>query len=201
MLKKFVKKLLSIKSLAFATSIGLFATAASAQDVELADLMALLSQRKSSHATFIERKYFKVLEQPIESSGELEYTAPNLVKKRTLKPKQELLILDGDKLSIETANKRRKTFDLQDHPEVSTFVTSIRATLSGDLSALENYYAVTVSGSLEQWQLSLTPKQTQLLKVIEQIRIAGTQGFVKTIEFEQADGDRSEMTITSDDGK
>lgn len=196
-----IKRLMPIKSIAALVLASLFATAAAAQNVELADLMALLSQRQSSHATFVERKFFKVLEQPIESSGELEYIAPNRVKKQTLTPKPELLLLDGDKLTIESANKRRKTFNLQDHPEVSTFVTSIRATLSGDLSTLENYYAVAISGSLAQWQLSLTPKQAQLLKVIKQIRIGGSQGFVKTIEFEQADGDRSEMIITSDDGK
>jgi hypothetical protein len=60
---------------------------------------------------------------------------------------------------------------------------------------------VGLTGSQQQWQLLLTPKQPQLLKLIKQIRIDGTQGFVSTIAFEQADGDRSEMVITSDDGK
>jgi outer membrane lipoprotein-sorting protein len=175
--------------------------AVAAQDIGLPDLMSLLSQRKSSHATFVEKKFFKVLDRPVESSGELEYVAPNLVKKQTLTPRPELLLLDGDKLSIESPNKRRKTFNLQDHPEVATFVTSIRATLAGDQAALENYYAVTVTGSLEQWQLLLVPKQAQLLKIINQIRISGSQGFVATIAFEQADGDRSEMTITGDDAQ
>lgn len=201
MLNKFAQHLMLIKKIALAASISLLTDTAVAQDFGLAELMSLLAQRKSSHATFVERKFFKVLEQPVESSGELEYIAPSLVKKQTLKPKPELLILDGEKLSIESGNKRRKTFNLQDHPEVSTFVTSIRATLSGDLSALENYYAVGLTGSQQQWQLLLTPKQPQLLKLIKQIRIDGTQGFVSTIAFEQADGDRSEMVITSDDGK
>jgi outer membrane lipoprotein-sorting protein len=184
-----------------AGNILLLSAAVAAQDIGLPDLMSLLSQRKSSHATFAEKKFFKVLDRPVESSGELEYVAPNLVKKQTLTPKPELLILDGDKLSIESSGKRRKTFNLQDHPEVATFVTSIRATLAGDQAALENYYAVSVTGSLAQWQLLLIPKQAQLLKIINQIRISGSQGFVATIAFEQADGDRSEMTITGDDGK
>lgn len=195
MLKKLVNQI------ALAGNILLLSTTVAAQDIGLPDLMSLLSQRKSSHATFVEKKFFKVLDMPMESSGELEYVAPNLVKKQTLTPKPELLVLDGDKLSIESANKRRKIFNLQDHPEVATFVTSIRATLAGDQAALENYYAVTVTGSLEQWQLLLVPKQAQLLKVISQIRISGTRGLVSTIAFEQADGDRSEMTITGDNGQ
>ena len=174
---------------------------AAAQDVSLTELMSLLSQRQSSRATFVEKKFFKLLDKPVESSGELEYIAPDRVKKQTLTPKPELMLLEGDKLTLENAKKRRRTVDLNDHPEVATFVTSIRATLSGDRAALENYYTVSVSGPLEQWQLLLVPRQEQLLKVIKQIRISGAQARVARIEFEQADGDRSEMIIADDNGQ
>ena len=50
----------------------------------------------------------------------------------------------------------------------------------------------------EAFQLgSSDPDDPKVQKVISQIRIAGSRAQVKTIEFLQADGDRSEMTITS----
>ncbi len=179
-------------------SLSVFAAAGFANDFALTDLMSLLSQQTSNHSTFVEKKFIGILDKPLESSGELTYVAPNLIKKQTLKPKPELLILDGEKLSIERPDARRKTFNLQDHPEVSAFVTSIRATLSGDRSALESYYAVELTGSLEQWQLVLIPRQAQILKIIKQIDISGSHALIGAIEFEQADGDRSEMLITTD---
>ena len=65
-----------------------------------------------------------------------------------------------------------------------------RATLTGDRGALERFYTLELSGSAEQWQLVLTPNQPRMAQIISQIRIGGVQALVKTIEFQQADGDR-----------
>ncbi|MBV8679509.1 MAG: outer membrane lipoprotein carrier protein LolA [Aquitalea sp.] len=168
-----------------------------AADFSLADLMQLLGQKKSGTATFVEKKYIAMLKQPLESSGELAFTAPDRLEKRTLKPKPEAVVLEGNKLTLERNDGRKMSVNLADRPEVSAFVESIRATLSGDRSALERYYTPALSGGSEQWLLSLAPIQPRMQKVISQIRIAGARNQVKAIEFLQADGDRSEMTITS----
>jgi hypothetical protein len=162
---------------------------------DVSDLMSLLSQQKMRKATFVEKKYISTLQQPLESSGELLFTAPDRLEKRITKPKSEAVILEGDKLSVERSNGRKMTLSLSERPEVSGFVESIRATLNGDRSALERFYAVNIQGSAEQWQLSLTPLQPQMLKIISEIHIAGAQAAVETIEFMQADGDRSVMTV------
>lgn len=172
-------------------------TALQAADFSLSELMQQLGQKKSGTATFVEKKYIAMLKQPLESSGELAFTAPDRLEKRTLKPKPEAVLLEGNKLTLERNDGRKMSVNLADRPEVSAFVESIRATLSGDRTALERYYTPALSGGSEQWQLSLTPLQPRMQKVISQIRIAGARAQVKTIEFLQADGDRSEMTITS----
>lgn len=161
----------------------------------VADLMQLLGEQKSRKATFVEKKYIAALQQPLESSGELSFTAPDRLEKRLIKPKPEAVILDGDKLLVERSNGRKLTLALNERPEVSGFVESIRATLSGDRSALERFYTVSLSGSAQQWQLSLIPLQPQMLKIIAEIRIAGARDAISTIEFLQADGDHSVMTI------
>lgn len=161
----------------------------------VADLMHMLSQQKSRKATFVEKKYIAALQEPLQSSGELTFTAPDRLEKRILKPKPEAVILEGDKLVIERRNGRKMTLALSDRPEVSGFVESMRATLVGNRAALEQFYVLNLEGAAAAWKLSLTPLQPQMLKILSQIHIAGSHDVVETIEFQHADGDRSVMTI------
>ena len=174
---------------------ALVAAPVGAAEWQVSDLMQLLSQQKSRKASFVEKKYIAALQEPLESSGELLFTAPARLEKRTLKPKPEAVTLDGDKLQIERRNGRKLTLSLSERPEVSGFVESIRATLSGDHSALARYYQLALDGSADDWRLSLVPTQPEMLKIISAIRIAGSRDVIGTIEFMQADGDRSVMTI------
>ncbi|MBV8045744.1 MAG: outer membrane lipoprotein carrier protein LolA [Paludibacterium sp.] len=172
-------------------------TAAHAASFGMPDLMQMLSQQPSGKATFVEKKTLAVLKEPLESSGELSFTAPDRLEKRTLKPKPEAIVLVGDRLTLERSDGRKMTVSLSDRPEAAAFVESIRATLSGDRGALERYYAIALDGTAGNWQLTLTPLQARMQKIISQIRISGARAQVKTISFLQADGDRSDMTITS----
>lgn len=180
-----------------------FAQIAAATELNVADLMQTLSQRAlsqrtSSRATFVELKYIAALQQPLESSGELFFTAPSRLEKHTIKPKSETLVLDGDKLQITRSNGRKMTLSLSDRPEISGFVESMRSTLLGDRAALERYYQLDAEGSMSQWQLQLTPKEESMRKIISAIRMTGTDAQIKTIELRQADGDHSVMTITAE---
>jgi hypothetical protein len=165
-------------------------------DWQLTELMKLLATQKSSQATFVEKKYIGIVDKPLESSGELAFTAPDRLEKRTLKPKPESLVLDGDQLIIEGADGHRHSLSLQDHPEVAAFVESIRGTLAGDSMALEKFYSTKLTGTVEKWQLVLVPTRPHMRDVITRVRIGGSYANVKLIEFEQADGDRSEMVVS-----
>ncbi len=171
---------------------------AGAAQWDVSDLMQMLSQQKVRHASFVEKKYIAALEQPLESSGELSFIAPDRLEKRIVKPKPEAVVLDGDKVLIERSNGRKLTVSLNERPEVSGFVESIRATLVGDRAVLERIYHLNLDGSMEQWHLSLTPLQPQMRKIISEIHIVGARDVIETIEFKQADGDRSVMTITDE---
>jgi len=177
--------------------IGLLCSAsAMAQSWSMAELMQSLAQQKSGKASFVEKKYIGFIDQPIESSGELSFTAPDRLEKRTLLPKQESLVLEGDTLTIAQADKRPVRINLQAHPEAAAFVESIRGTLAGDRAALEKFYRLELSGASDKWQLVLVPLQARMLKIVQRIRIEGTQSVVRRIVFEQADGDRSDMQIS-----
>ncbi|MGZ5179238.1 MAG: LolA family protein [Ramlibacter sp.] len=187
---------LSILRLLAATTVVLaMVCAAGAQDLQLPDLMRLLAVQKSARATFVERKFIALLDKPVNSSGELSFTAPDRLEKRTLSPRPESLVLEGDRLTIE-GNGRKMVIGLQSHPEAAAFIENIRGTLAGDLGALEKFYSLQLSGRTEQWTLQLVPRQPEMLRIVSRIRFEGSQSAVNLIVFEQADGDRSEMQVT-----
>jgi hypothetical protein len=156
--------------------------------------MTLLAQRKHGHVPFVEEHFLAVLDRPVESSGELFYDAPDRLEKRTLKPKPESLVLER---GVMTAHRGRHTYvlNLSDYPQVVPLIDSIRATLAGDRAALERIFKVTLEGDLQHWKLLLTPSDATIAKSVRQIRIEGERDAIHSVEIQQADGDRSLLTI------
>ena len=158
-------------------------------------LMQSLARSRSGSASFVEKKTIAMLDKPVESSGELFYTAPDRLEKRTLKPKPESMLLDKDKLIVEQRGKKH-ALSLANYPEVAAFIDSIRGTLAGDRKALERSYKLSLDGDEQNWNLSLLPIEDKMKKVVAKINIAGAGNILHSIEIKQADGDRSLMTIT-----
>lgn len=158
-------------------------------------LMREFAGVQRASARFVERKYLKILDRPLELTGTLEYRAPDHLERRTLTPRAESFVVDGDRLRLEDARGRKRTFALQDNPLLWAFVESIRSTLNGDLSRLQRFYSIALDGGREAWRLSLTPKQPRMSALIDVIRIAGSGGRIDTIEIHEAQGDRSIMTV------
>ncbi|MDI1308693.1 MAG: outer membrane lipoprotein carrier protein LolA [Methylotenera sp.] len=158
-------------------------------------LMQSLATTRSSHASFIEKKSIAILEKPVESSGELFYSAPDHLEKRTLKPKAESMLLDKDKLIVEQRGKKH-VLALRNYPEIAAFIDSIRGTLAGDRQALERNYHLSMDGNEQSWNLTLIPIEDKMKKVVAKISIAGLGNALQTIDILQADGDSSQMSIT-----
>ena len=174
--------------------VWIVSPATQAAPLSIAQLMANLAGQPQGAATFTETKTIAMLEKPLESSGELLFIAPNRLEKRTLKPKAESMVLDGDTLTL-TRGRRSHVLRLQDYPEVAGMIESIRATLAGDRRALERVYHLALSGDTERWTLSLTPIDAKVGAIITRIRMEGAKNMVRSIEILQADGDSSLMTI------
>lgn len=177
------------------TSLVLAAASAPASAAwDLQQLMDDLAQNKSGRATFVETKHIAMLDRPVESSGELLYTAPDRLEKRTLKPRPESMSVQGDELLVERGRQKHR-LQLQAYPELAAFIDSIRGTLAGDRKALERNFQLSLEGAAERWTLQLVPINDKMLAVIRWIRISGTRDQVNGIDIVQADGDRSRMAI------
>jgi hypothetical protein len=157
-------------------------------------LFALMNGQTRVTTTFLEKKFIKGLDAPVESSGELGFEAPSRMVKRTLRPKLETLTLDGREATVERGRQVR-TVSLDDYPEIAVHVEGIRACLAGDRAALERIYRVELSGSAAQWRLTLAPLNEKAAAQVKAIYLSGEQADIRTVQVLLADGDSSLMSI------
>ena len=161
---------------------------------DVAQLMGDLAKLKGGKAKFVEKKYISLLDKPLISTGEMNFTAPDRLEKRTLTPKVETLLLDKDMLSIER-EKQKLTINLSNQPEALAFIDSIRGTLTGNRAALEKNYLLHLSGTQDKWVLTLLPCEQKIAALVLRIIVSGSKNQIRSIEYLQADGDRSVMSI------
>lgn len=171
---------------------SLAATAHAAFNVD--QLMSELAQHKGGRAKFVEKRTLAVLDRPLVATGEMTYTPPDRLEKRTLTPKPETLVLDGNQVSIER-DKRKFSISLASRPEALAFVDSIRSTLAGNRAALEKNYTLQLSGNDDNWTLTLTPTAQAVAALLQRITVGGSRDQIRTIDYMMADGDRSELAI------
>jgi outer membrane lipoprotein-sorting protein len=175
-----------------------FAVASPARSTEnnwtLDRLMNTLGAKKSGRAHFTETRYLKIAQQPLESSGELLFNAPDHLEKHTVSPKPENLVVDGDMLTVDR-NGHKTTIPLRNYPELGAFIESIQATLAGNRFALENAYKVVVDGHGNDWTMTLIPTDSRMAAKVASIVLAGTGDSLTRVEIKQADGDHSLMRL------
>jgi hypothetical protein len=104
------------------------------------------------------------------------------------------LVLDGEELTIERKGHIH-VLDLAAYPSMLPFIESLRATLAGDLPALERVFNVDFAGSVERWTLTLSPRDSKVSKMVSQVRIEGSRDALLKVEILEANGDRSLMTL------
>lgn len=172
--------------------LGLVTGAQAAYDI--GQLMSDLATQKGGRARFVEKRHVALLDKPVQASGEMIYSPPDRLEKRTLLPRPETMVLDKDMLSLER-DKRKFTIHLNNRPEAEAFVDSIRSTLSGNRKALEQNYALTLEGESQRWVLTLVPSDPVIAALLRRITVSGSKNQVRHIEYLQADGDRSEISI------
>ena len=160
----------------------------------LADVMALLAQRKSGEARFTEERFVSTFSDPLRSSGTLSFTAPDRFVRQTLEPRPESMEVQGNNLVLKRGGRTRQ-LALDAIPEVAALVEAVRGTLSGNAAALQKYFRVAVSGQAGKWVLVLTPIDNKLLAQVMQIEIVGQNADLRSIALALGGGDRSLMLI------
>ena len=165
--------------------------AAQASGWNIDHLMQSLAHTKPGRATFVEKKFLTMLEKPVESSGRLRFIAPDSLEMHTIKPKNEVMLIQGDMLTID-----HQDIHLQNHPELLAFIDSIRGTLTGNQQMLEQFFRLSLNGGEGNWTLTMLPRQKRLADLVQYIQVNGSNDTVTSIETLKTNRDRSLIIIT-----
>jgi hypothetical protein len=164
----------------------------------LPQLMQSLAQVHSASASFAERQTVAMLNAPLMSAGTLSYVAPDYVRKVTTSPAAQDFVLDHGVVTLTGLDHQTHRFSVNEAPQIGGLVEGIRATLAGDLPALERVYDVRLTGNAANWQLFLQPKDPSVTRFVKWIVIQGSQSQIHAVDTASADGGHSEMGITED---
>ncbi len=175
--------------------LGLVFTAPVFGGTEALDaVLGALAGRRHGEAAFTEKQFLSILKHPLESSGVLIFDAPQHLEKRTLEPRPESLVLDGNRATVQRGARRRE-FDLQSYPQLIPLIESLRATLAGDRAALERQFHLDFSGNLSHWTLKLSPLDARLTRTVAEVQIEGDHDNLIEVRMLQPDGDRTLLKL------
>lgn len=163
---------------------------ASVYALDINDLFQSFSQQKESHVDFDEEKYAFYLAKPLRSSGQLQFTAPDKLYKLISKPEKISQKISGNVLQI-TQDNNTRTINLDNHPEFSAILGSLKNLLAGNLDALQKNYKLNIEGTRQSWKLHLLPRSEKLSGYIKFIDMHGNNNLLTKIIITESNNDYS----------
>jgi hypothetical protein len=157
-------------------------------------ILAALAQHPHGEVKFSEETRSQLLARPVHSEGVLRFDAPDRLEKQTLAPSAEDLIVEGDVVTI-IRGPHRSSIRLNQYPKLSPLLEGIRATLSGNRTALEQRFQVTVAGATGGWELQLTPLAGTVDAEFTRIVLQGRDDVLEHVMLEQRNGDRTNIAL------
>ena len=179
--------------------LALACGAAPAQDAALGQVMRLLSAVQASNVRFSETKTMSALSEPLVLSGKLSYARGGRIEKDVETPFRERTVIEGDTMTVESpARGESRRYSLRASPAAWAFAEGLRATLGGDLAALERYYRVSFSGGVDDWRLELAPRDEEMARYVRSIEFRGRRAAITQIGVNEAGGNATLMAIRPD---
>ena len=180
-------------------AIAMLAASGSTHALTPSELMQVLADVPSSRAHFIETRHSAMLKKPLVLTGRLVYRRPDRLEKHVQTPYEESITIEGSRVTIARQGAEAgRMFQLPASGPAQALIESLRATLAGDLPALERHFAVAVAGSPGEWTMSLTPRDAALGAAVLRVDFAGNGNRVLRIEVLETGGDRT-VTAISDE--
>ncbi|UST74892.1 hypothetical protein PS865_01632 [Pseudomonas fluorescens] len=166
-------------------ALTLLAVSSWANAFDLQQLSEQLAKPDVIHGQFIQEKHLRALPQPLISKGSFVLAKNHGLLWLLKTPLQQDYRITANGIA------RRDTNGWQLLPNKSAGAEQNRlflAVLQGDSSGLQRDFELALSGTAQQWQLTLTPRSMLLKQVFQQINIDGG-ALVQTIELLETQGD------------
>ncbi|MEE9678844.1 outer membrane lipoprotein carrier protein LolA [Pseudomonas moraviensis] len=158
---------------------------------DLQQLSEQLAKPDVIHGQFIQEKHLRALPQPLISKGSFVLAKNHGLLWLLKTPLQQDYRITANGIA------RRDSNGWQLLPNKSAGAEQNRlflAVLQGDSSGLQRDFELALSGTAQQWQLTLTPRSMLLKQVFKQINIDGG-ALVQTIELLETQGDSTLLRV------
>lgn len=163
-----------------------------------AKLLAAISARMPVHdqlsGRFEQKKYLAVLPQPLASKGEFAFARDSGLRWHVSAPIDSLLLFNQSGLRQEQNGETLWSVSA-DQPAASVIGRIISALLTGDWVLLSSYFVISGDAGGEQWQLQLTPRQSELAQMLTRIDLRGDE-YVQAMTLLEANNDRTELQFS-----
>ncbi len=185
---------------ALVAALGAAALPARAQRDELDKLFALFAAQGERRKAFIERRHSILFRNPPEQRGTLLFKPPALLERDVTSPKRERVRIDAETVTLTTVGDDGKPLERKAQiaaiPQLGALVTTIRATLAGDINALRKLYFITLAEPMPRWRVEMKPIEEPQAGGVMAIVMAGEKGDVTRIQFTETTGDRTELLLS-----
>ncbi|MBC3774571.1 outer membrane lipoprotein carrier protein LolA [Pseudomonas sp. SWRI99] len=173
------------------SAFALLAISSWANAFDLQQLSEQLAKPDVIHGQFTQEKHLRALPQPLISKGRFVLAKNHGLLWLLKTPLQQDYRITGKGIA------RRGNNGWQLLPNKSAGAEQNRlflAVLQGDSSGLQRDFELTLSGTAQQWKLTLTPRSLLLKQVFNQINIDGGT-LVQTIELLETQGDSTVLRL------
>ena len=155
-----------------------------------------LGQSTIHEQTFHETYYSHMLTTPSHKEGTLVFHPPARLEKHVRVPVEESFIVNENSLLYENPSREiSQTFSLQEYPSLATLIEGLRSLFNGDQETLRLFFHVSMTGTPETWELTLSPITQSDEDGVDCIRLTGEKAHIRTISIHETNGDRSELQL------
>ncbi|WP_374439644.1 LolA family protein [Pseudomonas panipatensis] len=162
-----------------------------AQAFDLQQLASQLGRPGVIRGEFIQEKHLRALPQPLTSKGRFILAKEHGLLWLLQTPLRQDYRIDGQGIARRDAN------GWQLMPQRTASAQQNRlflAVLEGDSSGLQRDFELSLRGSEDDWQLTLSPRAVLLQQIFSRIEIAGG-ALVQRIELYETQGDRTVLRM------
>ena len=184
----------ALLALTLSLTLSLTLTLPAYAQLTIADLTAQLSQPQELRAHFSQERTLTGFSRTLKAQGTLLVSRDHGILWRQSMPFAQDVVIDERGILVGNASGL-KTMSKADNPQLQAFAQMLQALFAGDLSALEQFFALELKGEPDKWQLTLTPTQEPINLIFSAIELEGAQ-YVNHVTLKDRAGDSTKIQFT-----
>ena len=151
--------------------------------LDVHDILAATAIQPPASVNFREERHNPMLREPLVLTGTMEYLERGKLRKRVETPFQESYLVEPGQVSIERDDEAEVIRGRQGRV-IAGFLGGIENILAGDIQALEETFETELTGVLDDWTLTLTPRSKRMARHMESLVVNGNAKSVVSIRVQ-----------------